>query len=153
LTGIPSSQNKYLEIKKSIIYQINNNSTPKYIFGEYLKSKDEMLELINVHRKTINKSLIPKIFNHMYFIRSNKLKYIKYNAIKIEEFYDLSIDPHEQINIANENNKNYRIMKLKMENFLNNIKKPEKLTQILTKKEKDLIKKTLKGLKSKEFNL
>ena len=44
-------------------------------------------------------------------------------------------------------------MKLKMENLLNNIKKPEKLTQILTEKEKDLIKKTLKGLKSKKFNL
>ena len=153
LTGIPSSQNKYLDKKKSIMYQINNDSTPKYIFGEYLKSKDVMIELINAHRRTINKNLIPKIFNHIYFIRSNKIKYIKYNAIKIEEFYNLSSDPHEQTNIANENNKNYKNIKIKIENLLENIKNPKKLIEIITEREKDLIKKTLTGLKSKEFHL
>ena len=39
MTGIKDPQNKYLDIDKSIIHQINNNSTPEYIFGEYYKIK------------------------------------------------------------------------------------------------------------------
>jgi len=147
LTGIPPDKNKYLDINKSILHQIDNNSTPKYIFGEFLKSK-ETIDIIRAHIRTINKNLIPKALNDLYFLRSNKNKYIKYTN-NIEEFFDLSTDPYEQINIINDNNKIYRDMKLKTEKILRTISNPEELEDLITEREKDLIKKKIDQFKIK----
>ncbi len=147
LTGIKSTENKYLDVNGSLLYQIEHNKTPEYIFGEYLKSKEEMKELINVHRKTINKVLIPKIFNHIYFLRSNQFKYIKYNNIKSDEFFDLSVDPHECNNLFNENDENCKKLKLKFEKFLKEIRNLENLKRTLTEKEKDSVKRIINQFK------
>ena len=147
LTGIKGTKNKYLNIKSSILSQIDNHKTPKYIFGEYLKSKEEMTDLINAHRKTINKNLIPKIFNHIYFLRSNKFKYIKYNNIKYDEFFDLSADPYEKNNLFDTKNEKCSKFKLKFENLLNEISNIGILKDIITKKEKDSLKRSINNIK------
>ena len=147
LTRIPADQNKYLEINKSIIYQIDHKSTPKYIFGEYFKSKNFMLDVIKIHRRNINRKMIPKMLNHIYFLRSNECKYIKYNNCKIKEFFNLSKDPHEQNNIFNENNENCRKMKLFLENYLKKIKNIEGVKDIITEKEKSAIKSIINKVK------
>lgn len=143
LTGIPGEKNKYLEINKSIIHQINNNSTPKYIFGEYLNPKKAMVELINGHIRTIDKNLIPKIYSDVYFLRSDTSKYIKYKIKKFKEFYNLITDPHEQINLVSEDNDIFNEMKSKMKFVLEIINNPEELKDLITKREKDLIKKKI----------
>lgn len=147
LTGILNPQNKYFDIKKSIIYQTKTNFTPKYIFGEFLKVKDTIYRRINSQRKSLNRSLVPKIYNHIYFLRTNEFKYIKYNKIKNEEFYNLKSDPYEQNNIFNEVNINCRKMKMFMENLLKTIKNPENLKAIITQKEKDTVKKIVSRIK------
>jgi len=149
LTGIPKSQNKYLQLNKSIMYQIETNSTPKYIFGEDLKSKGDTIRIINAHRRSINKNLIPKIFNSHYFLRSNNYKYFKYKNCNIEEFYNLLTDPNEQINIFNKDNEICRKMMLKMEKILNIINNTEELKTLITEKEKDLLKKKISSFKIK----
>jgi hypothetical protein len=149
MTGISSPQNKYLDVKKSILNQIDTNSTPEYIFGEYINPKEVMIELINSHRRTINKNLIPKIFNGLSFLRTNEYKYIKYNNINFEEFYNLSNDPHEQFNIINVNNENYKKMKSYTDNLKKKIIDPNELKDVLTKKEKDFVKKIINGYKIK----
>jgi len=143
LTGIPAPQNIYLDINKSIIHQIKHKSTPKYIFGEYLNSKESMIDLINSHRRTINRSLIPKIFSDVFFLRSDSHKYIKYEINKFKEFYNLITDPHEQINLVSEDNDIFNEMKSKMKFVLEIINNPEELKDLITKREKDLIKKKI----------
>jgi len=138
---------KTLDINKSIIYQIDNKSTPKYIFGEYLKWKKKMLNIINMHRKDINQNLIPIILNHIYFLRSNEHKFIKYNNIKIKEFFNFSNDPYEQNNIFNKNNEEYREMSLFLENFLKRIKNLEEIKDIITVKEKEAVNKIISRIK------
>ncbi len=147
LTGAKNNKNKYLDFNNSILYQIEQETTPEYIFGEYLKSKDEMMELINGHRKSINKNLIPKIFNHIYFLRSNRFKYIRYNNIKTDEFFDLSADPYEKNNLFEEKNDKCSIFKLKFENLLKEIKNIGNLKDIMTKKEKDSLKRSINNIK------
>lgn len=149
ITKTPNHQNQFLELNKSILYQIENNSTPEYIFGEYLNKNDEMIELINAHLKTIKKNLIPAIFNDIHFIRSNSHKYIKYNNINIEEFYDLRYDINEQLNIIDNVDKNYKIMKVNFEKTYEKIKDFDGLKQLITKKEKNNIKKILNNIKIK----
>ena len=147
LTGVKNTENKFLDLNGSILYQIESNKTPKYIFGEYLKSMEEMTELITVHRKTINKNLIPKIFNHIYFLRSNKFKYIKYNNNKCDEFFDLSADPHECHNLFNEKDENCRKFKLKCESLIEEIKNLKNLRGLITVKEKDSVKRIIRHIK------
>jgi len=144
LTGLPNS---YITLKKSILNQIETKTTPEYIFGEYPNPKEVMCHLINTHRRTITKSLIPKIFNNLYFVRSNLYKYIKYNNLLIEEFYNLLDDPNEQKNIFDEKNDEYKKMKLFLEKKLKMIKDPEAIKDLITKKEKELVKKIISGFK------
>jgi len=147
LTGIPDERNKYLDKKKSIIHQIQTNSTPKYIFGEYLNPKETMIDLINSHRRTINRSLIPKIFSDVYFLRSDTHKYIKFKNNKFKEFYNLTTDPHEQINLVSEDNDILNEMKSKMKFVLEIINNPEELKNLITEKEKDLLKSIISSFK------
>ncbi|KKL25369.1 hypothetical protein LCGC14_2406010, partial [marine sediment metagenome] len=86
LTGIPKDKNKHLILENSMIYQINTNLTPTLIFGEYLKPREELYNLLRFNRRIINKELIPRITHKIFFLRSNKYKFITYND-KI--FYNL----------------------------------------------------------------
>ncbi|MHA1695860.1 MAG: sulfatase-like hydrolase/transferase [Candidatus Helarchaeota archaeon] len=151
LTGIPFPKNKYLDVKRSIIYQLENNTFPKYIYGEYVNSRKDMTELINEHRRTIDKRLIPRIYNHLYFIRTNKYKYIEYDKIKIEEFYDLENDPHELKNLSNTRNEKFlelkKILKIKRKE-INDFKL---IKSIITLKEKESLKNIVKNIKIKRI--
>ena len=143
MTGIPESINKYLVPEFSILQQIERNQTPKFIFGEYNKSNTNMIKTFRDHMKSFKQKLIPKIFNNLYFLRSNSHKYIKYNKINAEEFYDIEKDPYEQNNIFNDAEEHCIEMKMFMENLLSKIKDPEMLKNIITEKEKDNIKKSI----------
>jgi len=150
LTGIPKAQNKYLNIDQSILYQINNNSTPEYIFGEHLKEKREMKLIINQSKKFIEKEQFLKIYYDIYYLRSNRYKYINFEN-KIEEFYDLNNDPDEQINIINKRNENLDSMKTYMTNFIKHISNIDNLERLITQKEKDILEKNIAKIKI-EFN-
>lgn len=143
LTGIPESENKYLDKFKSILYQLENKSTPKYIFGEYLKPKKEMMELIVRHRRHINTELISKIYNDIYFVRSENNKFIKYNKVQ-EEFFNIIEDNFKEIEIINESKEKSRKMRLKLESFLESINDEAETKKIITSKEKDKLKKAIK---------
>jgi len=149
ITGIPPNKNKYLELEKSIMYQINNGAMPKYIFGEYLKQKKNMLDLINSYRNTINKHLIPTIFNHLYFLRSNNYKIISYDNLDKDEFYDIINDPDEKLNIIDKDVENYKKMKLFLLNFLKKINDLKEIKDFITEKEKDSVKRSIAQLKIK----
>lgn len=151
LSGIPTTQNRYLELNKSIIHQINNNSTPKYIFGEYLKSEHRMLELFNGYRKNLKKQIIPLAYNHIYFLRTDESKYIKFNKINIEEYYNLLNDPYEKINIFNLQDGKCKELKERMKDFLKVIKNPDSIKELLTKKEKLKVKDIISRLKISEI--
>lgn len=149
ITGIPPNKNKYLELEKSIMYQISNGSTPKYIFGEYLKQKHAMSKLINSHRRNICRELIPKIYNHLYFLRSNNFKIIKYNNLEEDEFYDIINDPDEGSNIIKNEFNNYKKMKSFLLDYLKKINNIEEIRDLITDKEKDFVKKIIGKLKVK----
>ncbi len=146
LIRLSNDDTKFLNLQKSIIHQINKNSTPKYIFGEHLKPKKEIMSLIKTFKRQIKPFLIPKLFYNIYFVRSKSFKYITYED-KVEEFYNLNNDPYEQINIISGNHEEYKNMKIYLEEHLKSIKNPENLAKILTKKEKYIIKKAIKDLK------
>lgn len=146
LIGFPNDEDKSLNLQKSIIHQINNISTPKYIFGENLKPKKEIISQIKAFKRYIKPSLIPKLFYNSYFVRSKSYKYVRYED-KIEEFYDLINDPYEQVNIISDNHEEYNNMKHYLKEHLKNIENPENLTNILTEKEKSIVKKAIKNIK------
>jgi len=148
LTGILGEKNNFLDKKKSILYQIDNGTTPKYIYGEHLKSLEEKLAIIKQNREFIKQNQIPKIFNNIYFLRSESYKYINYND-KIEEFYELQNDPFEQINVFNINNEECNKMKQNLENFLNYVTNPEEIKDLITKKEKKSIQRIIGDIKIK----
>ena len=146
LTGISKSTLKSFDKKKSILYQINNNSTPKYIFGEYLKSKEDT-NLIKPYLKNTDKNLLSKIFNDLYFLRSNTNKYIMFKNLKNEEFYDIAKDPFEQNNISNLKNEEFNKMKDHLIKKLKKINNIENLKNLITKKEQQTIINNIKTLK------
>lgn len=148
LTGISGNKNKYFNEEKSILNQINNNSTPKYVLGEFIKNKKEMLDRINFHRRTIEKSLIPRLFHDIYFMRSNKYKFIRYHS-GLEEFYDILKDPNELNNIIDIGNESYKEMKLKVEEFIKNKSNMDELKMLITEKEKNSIKNVIDNIKIK----
>ena len=143
LTGQEISKIPYLEIEKAMMFQIKNNSTPKYIFGEYLKPKKAIKRLIDEHRRTLNPKVIPILYNHIYFLRSNDKKLILYDNLNKDEFFDLKNDPYEKNNIFNEDNEECMFMKSKIKEILQNMKDPENLKYIITKKEKQAVKKII----------
>lgn len=143
LTGQEYSKTPYLEIEKSMTFQIKNKSTPKYIFGEYLKPKKDMKILIDEHRRALNPKVIPIIYNHIYFLRSNEKKLILYDTLNRDEFFDLINDPYEKNNIFNEDNEECMVMKSKIKEILQSMEAPENLKYIITKKEKQAVKKII----------
>ena len=103
-----------------------------------------MYLLIKKYRNSINKKIVPKLLNNIYFLRSNNYKYIRYNSE--EEFYDLMTDTDEKLNILNPNNEEKLKMKRYMNNFLKKINHIEEIKDITTEKEKLLIKKFVKKI-------
>lgn len=148
LTGIPEKKNDYLDITKSLIHQIDTNSTPKYIFGEFLKDKVEMLDRLNYHRRQLDENLIQKLLNDIYFLRSDNYKLIKYGN-KIYELYDILNDPNEKINLINIKRKEFEELKLILQTHINNMRNKEKLTNLINKNEKNLIKKAITNISFK----
>lgn len=148
LTGIPEQKNEFLDLSKSLIHQIDTNSTPKYIYGEFLKSKDEMLNRINYHRRQIDDNLIQKLLNNIYFLRSDNYKLISYGN-KSYELYDILNDPNEKNNLINIKNKKFEEMKMILQNYTDNMKDKEKLTKLINKNEKILIQKAITNLSLK----
>jgi len=149
LTSLKNNKIKYLNINKSILYQIENKSTPEYIYGEYLKSKKDLIKLMNQHRN-INRDMLPKISNNIYFLRHDKFKLINYIK-KYYEFFDLSTDKHEQKNISNSDNKDFLKMKKNIKEIKQNIRNFKILEEITTKREKGLINKITNSLKLKNI--
>ena len=145
LTGTPNSTFKYFDKKKSILYQIDNNSTPEYIFGEYSKSKND-IDIIMPYLKNIDKPLLSKILSDLYFLRSNTYKYIKFKNIDYEQFYDISIDPFEHNNISNINNEELKKMRNLLKVKLENINQNDDLKSLITGKEEESITNILKTL-------
>jgi arylsulfatase A-like enzyme len=144
LTGIGSKANPYFKENKSILYQINNHLSPNYVIGEFIKSKEEMLNRINFHRDTLDRALIPKLLDNIYYIRSKNHKYIRY-GYGIEEFYDLIKDPDEQLNILDRENENYIKMKQLLTEFRNDVNDARELRNIITQKEKTSILNAIKN--------
>ena len=145
LTGIPEQKNEFLDLSKSLIHQIDTNSTPKYIYGEFLKSKDEMLNRINYHRRQIDDNLIQKLLNNIYFLRSDNYKLISYGN-KSYELYDILNDPNEKNNLINIKKKKFEEMNMILQNYIDNMKDKEKLTKLINKNEKILIQKAITNL-------
>ena len=148
LTGIPEQKNEFLDLSKSLIHQIDTNSTPKYIYGEFLKSKDEMLNRINYHRRQIDDNLIQKLLNNIYFLRSDNYKLISYGN-KSYELYDILNDPNEKNNLINIKKKKFEEMNMILQNYIDNMKDKEKLTKLINKNEKILIQKAITNLSLK----
>ncbi len=136
--------------ENSILYQIKNNSTPQFIYGEYLKKKKNMLTLIKTFRRHVKKEIYPKIINDIQFIRYKNEKYIKYNSTRIEEYYDLKQDPNEQKNLF-KSSKSKLLIKSKFYQFLKKIQDKDFLEQIVTKKEKDNLKEKISNIKFKKI--
>jgi len=147
LTEIPKQKNKYLQKEHSIIFQIKEKLTPQYILGEYLKSNIEMKELISAYGKKMKSIPILKVYNHVYFLRSNRFKYIRYQNMNLNEFYDLLDDPQEKNNIFSVNNKECQISMDKMEDIFYTMTNTKEIQNILTKKEKDVIHNTISKIK------
>ncbi len=146
LVGIPDDKNKYLNLQKSLINQIESNTTPKYIYGENLKLEKEIKTLIEVYKRFVKADLIQKIFSDICFLRSESYKYVKFEQ-NIEEFYDLINDPHEQVNIISDDLEEYHHMKHYLTGQLKKIKNLKNLTEIMTIKEKSVIRKAINDLK------
>ncbi|KKL52488.1 hypothetical protein LCGC14_2284940, partial [marine sediment metagenome] len=107
-----------------------------------------MVNRINFHRDIVDKSLIPKLFNNIYYIRSDKYKLIRYENT-LDEFYNILIDPNEINNIIDRNDSNYKDMEQKLIELTDNRKMREEVTNLLTYKEKLSIKKIIHNFKIK----
>jgi len=104
-----------------------------------------MLNRINYHRKQIDDSLIKKLLNHIYFVRTDNYKLISYGN-KIYELFDILNDPNEMVNLIKIKSKIYEELKLILQTFLKNIKDKEKITKLVDINEKNLIKKAVKNI-------
>lgn len=143
----PDITKDYFDLNKSILHQIDMNSTPEYIFGEHLKSKEEKKAIIKQNSFHIKREQIPRIFKDIYFLRSNYYKYIKFDN-QIDEFYDIVNDPHEQSNIFDIHNDECKRMKQLMIKQLKEIRNLNNIKQILIQKEKETINKIIGDLKT-----
>lgn len=150
LTGKDFSDSYYFDKNKSILYQIETNSTPKYIYGEYIKSIREF-HLVAPYLKQSDYDLLRKIKNDLYFLRTNEYKYISHKNLDIDELYKLDKDPHELDNISSVNHEKMQEMRSILKKIQNSIKNVEGFKKDLTKKEQDSIKKIIEGKKFKKI--
>ena len=145
ITGVQKSDNRYLEIKKSILFQINNNCTPKYIFGEYSKLRSESKYMIRKYPRLIDSKKVLKILSYVYFLRTNRYKYISFKNANIEELFDLNIDTFEQKNIIKETPEIGTKLRISTDNILKRIKKINEINELITEREKKKIDNIIKS--------
>ncbi len=148
LTGVDLTKSKYYDKHKSILYQINNNLTPKYIYGEYIKSRREY-HLVAPYIRQTDKDLLRKINTDLYFLRTNNYKYIRHNNLEIDELYDLVKDPHEQVNLSLKKPEKKKELKSFFDNIRSKIKDVEELKNNITIKEQKSIKSVIKSIQFK----
>ena len=129
--------------ESSILYQIDNDLTPEYIFGEHLKRKKKLKNSVINHHKNLNHQLKKKVLYNLYFLRSQNYKYMNYEN-KVEELYNLNKDPFEQTNIIDKNPIIYKKMKGYFNEYLRKLNHPNKIIEKLTKNEMDLINRVLR---------
>ncbi len=146
LSQVNGAELEYFKFEESLVYQIQNNSTPKYIFGEYPKSKVIIKELFNKYQNQLDRNKIYKIYSDIFFVRSENYKLIRYGKKK-EELYDLSSDPHEEKNVLPRNVDEYESLQSFMETKLNEISNQNNLKKFITSKEKDIINKSISAIK------
>ena len=96
-----------------------------------------MTERINLHIKTINRSLIPKLLSNIHFLRTNEYKYLKFDY-KTDEFYDLIKDPNENKETKKNHQEIYEKMKFVIEDYIKRNRNPKELLEITTEKEKEI---------------
>ncbi len=149
IANINDIELKQLDIKCSILYQAEHQSTPKQIYGEYLNPKNVMVELINSHRKEIPENLIQKIYNNMFFLITDNYKYIKYKNMKIDEMYDITADPFELNNLITPESEIFSKIKRDFNQMVKEITDPKKIVEIITSREKEHLKKAIGLLKFK----
>ena len=106
-----------------------------------------MMKIIHNHIRSLKKKLIPKIFNNLYFLKSDQYKYIKYQNINKDEFYDLRNDPKEQSNIFNLSHDECIKMATYLDNLLKKNKNLEEIKKLITEKEKESVKKVIGRIK------
>ena len=136
----------FFDIRNSLLYQVKNNETSKIIFGEHLKRKNEMMEIIRKSKDYLNPELVRKILYDVYFLRTQNYKYINYEN-KIEELYDLNCDLKEKSNIIEINEEISHKMKHKFNKCFTEIKNINYINKNLMKKEKESIKRAIENLK------
>ncbi len=157
MASIPENRYELFAPEKSLINQVEKNQTPQYIFGEYLKS-DKFINdilLIKSHKlgQLIKNHLDFKMENDIWFLRSNKYKYINY-ANRFEEFFDILNDPYEKNNIFDENNEKCKKFRRYLKNYLKQNKDVESIKKIITKSEKDKISEAISSkFKNIEFKV
>lgn len=148
ITGVSEREVNCFKLNKSILNQINTDSEPEFIFGEYIKDERILINkanFLNRFRNKIKRNLILKVLNNIYFLRNNNYKYIKYNHA-IEELYDIISDPHEQINLVHKNLEILEIFRNKVAEFIANINNPNILKKIMTEIEMNFIDKWSRNL-------
>ncbi len=147
LAGLDNPKKKNYEINSSIITQTHTNSYPKYIFGEYLKSKLFLSEIFKnpwryrSYRKFVNDTTI---IGNIFFLRSNSRKLIRYKSDN-EELYNLDEDPFELNQICPTTNEHIAISK-KMDQFQSNIHDSNEILKIKTNREKEQVKEIIRKL-------
>ncbi len=147
MTGVQKSNNKYLEIEKSILYQIDNNCTPKFIFGEYSKSRTESKYIIRKYPRLIDSKKFLKILSYVYFLRTDRYKYISFKNANIEELFDLLRDTFEQKNIIKKLPSLGSKMRISMDKILKKIKNFNGINELTTEREKKKIINIIKSIK------
>jgi hypothetical protein len=101
----------------------------------------------------IKKHLDFKIKNDIWYLRSNKYKYINYGN-RTEEFFDIIKDPNEKKNIFDENNEICKKFRTYLKNYLKENKNVKNIREIITKTEKDKISEAISSkFKSIEFKI
>ncbi|MFX1500412.1 MAG: sulfatase-like hydrolase/transferase [Promethearchaeota archaeon] len=141
----------YFELKKSLFYQIENESFPEYIFGEYLITEKKVSKYIERFKEDIKKKeILQKLYSNTFFLRSNNYKYITYDD-QIEEFYNLNEDKNEQMNIINISSEKLQYFKKLMTNYQEDASDEKLINHFIDKKEKSLIKNSIDRINLKRI--
>ncbi|TXT66916.1 MAG: hypothetical protein BAJALOKI1v1_240012 [Promethearchaeota archaeon] len=128
--------------KNSLLTQISQKSTPKYIYGEFLKNEKYINDilLITSHKlgTLIEEHLDSKMKNDIWFIRSNQYKYINYGN-DYEEFFDIVEDPYEMNNIIKDKTNECKRFQEFLQFHQKEMREAPAIKSFITKDEKDKI--------------
>lgn len=150
ITSNENPKSRYFEAKKSLFYQIKNNSTPEYIYGEYIKDRKAIFKLINNSFKDLKKDLLLEIFNDIIFVMTKNDKLIKYSKTKSENTYQLENDPSKN-NKKELSNRNKKELVDFLENFYTSLQNIDEIIYDITKREKYILKRAINKLDINNF--